>query len=217
MTTIELPVRESPAAIRRRLFAPAGGRDSSELDIVSPNLAMRMRAAQDAAAREAVEKQTRQQIINRQIAAALVQEEAEADEVRSREQRINELVDQIRNSETELKTLCAESLRSQPRDFSFQGKFSQVLDVVSKFYSIHTIHIVSQQRTAPICRARHVVMWIAYHVTGMSLAQIARRLGNRDHTTVLSGIRKIQRQLDAGEARTIVEIGEIKERIGAPR
>lgn len=202
--------------IRRRLRTPVGGRDSSELDIVSPALARRLRTAQDVQARAAADEQRRQGIIDRQIAAALVEAASNIDEGRAREQRINDLVDQIRNSETELKTLCAESLRDHPRDFSFQGKFSQVLDVVSKFYSIHTIHIISQQRTAKICRTRHVVMWLAYHVTGMSLAQIGRRLGGRDHTTVLSGIRKIQRQLDAGEARITIEIADIKERMGAP-
>jgi len=57
-------------------------------------------------------------------------------------------------------------------------------------------------------------MWLAYHITGMSLSQIGRRLGGRDHTTILSGIRKIQRQIDAGEARTLVEISDIKKRLG---
>jgi chromosomal replication initiation ATPase DnaA len=201
--------------IRRRLRTPVNGRDSSELDIVSPTLARRLRTAQDAQARATADQQRRQAIIDRQIAAALVQATSDVNEADARERRINELVDQIRNSETELKTLCAASLSEQPRDFSFQGKFSQVLDVVSKFYSIHTIHIVSQQRTAPICRARHVLMWAAYHLTGMSLAQIGRRLGGRDHTTVLSGMRKIQRQLDTGNARTTVEIADIKKSMGA--
>lgn len=202
--------------IRRRLRTPVGGRDSSELDIVSPSLARRLRTAQDAATREAGDKQRRQEIIDRRISAALGVAANTVLEARERERRINELVDQIRDSETELKTLCAESLRDNPRDFSFQGKFSQVLDVVSKFYSIHTIHIVSQQRTARICRVRHVVMWIAYHVTGMSLSQIGRRLGNRDHTTVLSGLRKIQSLLNHGDARLTVEIADIKKQMGAP-
>lgn len=202
--------------IRRRLRSPVGGRDSSELDIVSPTLARRLRTAQDAAARETADKQRRQGIIDRQIAAALVQATSDVNEAAARERRITELVDQIRNSETELRTLCAESLSEQPRNFSFQGKFSQVLDVVSKFYSIHTIHILSQQRAARVCRPRHVVMWFAYQTTGMSLAQIGRRLGGRDHTTILNGIRKIQGQLDASDPRTMVEIADIKKQMGAP-
>lgn len=215
MSMLESPVRDTPAAIRRRLLSPAGGRVSSELDVVAAPVARRIREAQAAAARAEVDDQQRKQAIDRQIAAALVEAASDAEQVRAREQRINDLVNQIRNSETELKTLCAESLRDHPRDFSFQGKFSQVLDVVSKFYSIHTIHIISQQRTAKICRVRHVVMWMAYHVTGMSLSQIGRRIGDRDHTTVLSGIRKIQRQIDANEPRTVVEIGDIKKQMGA--
>lgn len=215
MTMVESPARESPAAIRRRLLNPAGGRISSELDVIAEPVARRLREAEQARAREDVEKQRRQQIIDRQIAAAIAREAAEVDEVQTRERRISELVEQIRNSETELKTLCADALREQPRDFSFRGKFAQILDVVSKFYSIHTIHIISQQRTVPICRTRHVVMWLAYHVSGMTLAQIGRRLGNRDHTTVLSGMRKIQRLLDAGDPRTTVEIADIKKRLGS--
>jgi hypothetical protein len=214
MSLVESRVRETPKEIRRRLFKPAGGRDSSELEVVAEHVAKRQREAEEARTRDEAEKRRRQDEANQATAAAALRKASQEDEIRERDRRIADLVEQISRSETELKTLCSEALRECPRDYSFQGKFPQVLDVISKFYFVHTIHIVSQQRTALICRARHLVMWFAYHVTGMSLSQIGRRLGGRDHTTVLSGLRKIQRQVDAGEARTVLEISDIKKRLG---
>ena len=40
-------------------------------------------------------------------------------------------------------------------------------------------------------------MYLAKQLTARSLPEIGRRFGNRDHTTVLHAIRKIDKELDA--------------------
>lgn len=53
-------------------------------------------------------------------------------------------------------------------------------------------------RLQEIVRVRHYVFWRARCETALSYQEIGRRLGGRDHTTVLSGYRRFQAALDAG-------------------
>lgn len=53
--------------------------------------------------------------------------------------------------------------------------------------------IISHRRRAPMVRVRHVVMYLSYRLTSMSFPEIGRLLGDRDHTTILHGVRKIER------------------------
>lgn len=54
---------------------------------------------------------------------------------------------------------------------------------------------VERQRGAqtqrPVVDARHIAMWIAHH-TGRSSPEIARAFGDRDHTTVLHAIKRVE-------------------------
>ena len=44
-------------------------------------------------------------------------------------------------------------------------------------------------------RPRQIGMYLAKHLTSRSLPEIGRRFGNRDHTTVLHAIRKIDKEV----------------------
>jgi len=50
-------------------------------------------------------------------------------------------------------------------------------------------------------RPRQMSMWLAKHLTGHSLSELGRKHGDRDHTTVLHAIRKIN-ALIAEDAET---------------
>lgn len=50
--------------------------------------------------------------------------------------------------------------------------------------------IKSDSRSAPIARARFAVYWSAHHGSGLPAARVARLLGDRDHTTILHGLRR---------------------------
>lgn len=52
-------------------------------------------------------------------------------------------------------------------------------------------------RVAHIARARHEAQWLLREATEMSLPEIGRLFYGRDHTTVLSAVRKIQRLVEA--------------------
>jgi hypothetical protein len=64
--------------------------------------------------------------------------------------------------------------------------------------------IKSHRRDASIVRARQTLYWLCKHFTPLSLPEIGRRLGGKDHTSVLHGVRRIETVLAA------VRLGECK-------
>jgi len=46
--------------------------------------------------------------------------------------------------------------------------------------------------TEDICRAMHTCMFVSYETTSISLTKVGKIMGNRDHSTILYGIRKIE-------------------------
>lgn len=62
-----------------------------------------------------------------------------------------------------------------------------------------TKQIKGENRTRLIVRVRHYVCWRISRETTLSLTAMGRRLGDRDHTTILHGIRRFQSALDSRE------------------
>ena len=77
-----------------------------------------------------------------------------------------------------------------------------------KYRNITRAQIQSPNRRRDIVDARFHAMWVMRYVCGYSLSHIGKRLHDRDHTTVLNGVRKIRetRQKDAGDRETIDNI-----------
>lgn len=68
----------------------------------------------------------------------------------------------------------------------------KIVDEVSAYYSISKEEITGKKRTAEIALARHMVMYLSRELTDLSLPAIGSKLGGRDHTTVIHGVRKIE-------------------------
>jgi len=68
-----------------------------------------------------------------------------------------------------------------------------ILKVVAKHYKVSIDDIVSARRTSDIVMPRHIAMYLARTMTPRSFPEVGRRMGNRDHTTVLHGFKKIER------------------------
>lgn len=63
---------------------------------------------------------------------------------------------------------------------------------VSVYYGISILEIDSSRRAASIVLPRQVIMYLAKKLTPFSYPQIGRQLGGRDHSTVISGVRRIE-------------------------
>ena len=70
---------------------------------------------------------------------------------------------------------------------------SALIHATASFFQIPPAALASPSRERATAYARHVAMYLLRQETGLSLQQIGRMLGNRDHTTVRHGIQKITR------------------------
>ncbi|HEX5497967.1 MAG TPA: helix-turn-helix domain-containing protein, partial [Thermomicrobiales bacterium] len=75
-----------------------------------------------------------------------------------------------------------------------------VLDAVVRHYKAPLRDLLGRSRTKDIVLPRQVAMYLLREETGASLIEIGHELGGRDHTTVLHGIRQIERALSTDNA-----------------
>jgi chromosomal replication initiation ATPase DnaA len=66
-------------------------------------------------------------------------------------------------------------------------KFSTIMLRICRALDIRKDELLSNRRNREVVMARHAIMYWACRLTRMSLPEIGRRLGGRDHTTILHG------------------------------
>ena len=91
-------------------------------------------------------------------------------------------------------------------------KIEDILKVISRHFGVSRSDILSQRRHRSVVWPRQIGMYLAKQLTSRSLPEIGRRFGNRDHTTVLHAIRKIEGELD-GNTRLKDEIEDLKKQL----
>ncbi|MEP2871978.1 MAG: chromosomal replication initiator protein DnaA [Parasphingorhabdus sp.] len=99
---------------------------------------------------------------------------------------------------------------SEPR----RVKIEEIQRIVSKHYNVTKADLLSARRTRTIVRPRQIAMYLAKVMTPRSLPEIGRRFGNRDHTTVLHAVRKIE-ELARGDYGLAQELELLKRMLDA--
>ena len=74
-----------------------------------------------------------------------------------------------------------------------------IIDTVCEQYGAKKDEIMSKKRNSEIVLPRQVIMYLCREHTDASLEEIGKLLGKKDHTTVMSGINKIKKQLTVDE------------------
>ena len=67
----------------------------------------------------------------------------------------------------------------------------EIQKVTADYYGLKQADLLSSRRTRQVARPRQVAMYLCKQLTTRSYPDIGRRMGNRDHTTVLHGVRRI--------------------------
>ena len=88
-------------------------------------------------------------------------------------------------------------------------KIEDILRIISRHFGVSKGDLLSQRRHRSVVWPRQIGMYLAKQLTARSLPEIGRRFGNRDHTTVLHAIRKIEGEL-SGNPRLKEELEELK-------
>jgi Bacterial dnaA protein helix-turn-helix len=89
----------------------------------------------------------------------------------------------------------------------------RVVEVTAEHFRTSVSELLSHRRPQPLCRRRQVAMYVARKMTGHSLPFIGRRMGGRDHTTILHGARVVKGLIEAGDTETIAAVDQIIERL----
>jgi chromosomal replication initiator protein len=58
----------------------------------------------------------------------------------------------------------------------------------------------SARRARQIARPRQIAMFLAKNLTSLSYPEIGRNFGNRDHTTIMHAVRKIEELMETDAA-----------------
>ena len=69
-----------------------------------------------------------------------------------------------------------------------------IIEEVGKFYDIDPNAIRGQGRTKATSWARHIAIYLTRHMTKLSLKDIGKEFDNRDHTTILHSIDRVEKQ-----------------------
>ena len=83
-----------------------------------------------------------------------------------------------------------------------------IIDYVCKYYGLDEEAVRGQQRKRELTNARQVAMYLIRSMSNVSTTDIGREFDNRDHTTVLHSLEKVEKQMktDSAFAETVKEI-----------
>lgn len=68
----------------------------------------------------------------------------------------------------------------------------EIVSACGRYFNVPKLELLSSRRHGPTVYARQMAMYLAKTLTDRSYPDIGRRLGKRDHTTVMHGIRKVK-------------------------
>ena len=76
-----------------------------------------------------------------------------------------------------------------------QVNMNQILKAVCNHYSVKAVDVKGTRRTKDLVLPRQVAMYLIQNITKTPLMTIGDFLGGRDHTTILHGTQKIERDI----------------------
>ncbi len=88
-----------------------------------------------------------------------------------------------------------------------------IVGAVCRHFGLSYAEIISQRRDIEVVLPRQIVMYLAKTLTTRSFPEIGRRIGDRDHTTILHGVRKIKALVESGHP-IAEDIDAIRVRLG---
>lgn len=84
-----------------------------------------------------------------------------------------------------------------------QVTIAAIQSEVERFFKVSHEDLISSKRSKGITYPRHIAIYLSRYMTDESLESIGRKFGNRDHTTVMYSVKKIE--LDQQDNRTLFD------------
>lgn len=93
----------------------------------------------------------------------------------------------------------------------------RLAEAICDIYEVNPAQFFGATRIARVARPRQAAMWLAWNWLGMSITEIGRWLGDRDHTTALHGIHKHEERMlgpiDARERDYVARFDLVKAKL----
>lgn len=109
--------------------------------------------------------------------------------------------------------ITVEFARETLRDFLTQATHSLTVEAVQKevaaYYDVKVADLKSPRRHQAVARPRQIAMYLARKLVKASYPELGQRFGGKDHTTVLSACRKMEK-LMTDDPQTRHELQEIE-------
>ena len=80
-----------------------------------------------------------------------------------------------------------------------QITFDDIIQVTSDYFKIKKEEFFTKKRTQNIAYPRQIAMYLCREILAIPLKNVGQYLGNRDHTTVMHGVEKIEKELQTNE------------------
>ena len=88
-----------------------------------------------------------------------------------------------------------------------------ILEVVAEHFGVSASDIIGGKRNADIVTPRQIVMHLCREITDTSYKNIGILLGNRDHSTVISGDNKVREKLQKNDTKLKNNIDIIRKKL----
>lgn len=88
----------------------------------------------------------------------------------------------------------------------------KILTVTTEFFNIEIKDLLSPRRNKELVRPRQIVMYLLRHEMNFSYPKIGKELNKKDHTTVIHGVEKIEKEIARNE-EIRKELASIKEKL----
>jgi chromosomal replication initiator protein len=73
---------------------------------------------------------------------------------------------------------------------------AEIQKKVAEYYGIGPTDLSSARRGHSVVRPRQMAMFLARQLTSLSLPQIGRKFGDRDHTTVMHAVSRVSQMME---------------------
>jgi len=90
----------------------------------------------------------------------------------------------------------------------------KIQEIVCRHFHVETADMLSKARHRSVSRARHIAMFLCRQRLKCSFPEIGRAFANRDHTTVMSAVRKVEAMRDR-DPELRAQLDEIERRLSS--
>ena len=108
----------------------------------------------------------------------------------------------------ECKTILKDFINSNKKSINVES----IQNIVAVYFNLNIQEMLSPRRSRSLARPRQIAMYLAKKYTTNSLPDIGRKFSNRDHTTVIHAVKKIE-ELIKNNNEIKQNIGEIKKKL----